>query len=410
MNVNSDRSVDAHPRGWKVATMGDVTVDSRSTLDPRDYPTEVFDYFSIPAYQDGQKPIPEVGSQIRSLKLVVQPGTVLFGKLNPRVPKVWLVKDGGDRRRVASTEFIPLVSTDQVDPEFLYYLARSEWVLPKSQELVSGSTPSRQRVDLSAFMRLEVPVPPVPEQRAIAHALRGVERAKEATEQSIAAARELKLSLVSEHVTREELPATWSIKTIGDVTSRVEYGISKRGGQAGSYPILRMNSISDGRVVTNDLQWVELADNEFRRFKLERGDVLFNRTNSVDKVGKSAYFDLDGEWVFASYLLRVSVDEAVLDSRFLNYFLGAPSTQATLKGLATRAVSQANINATKLKNLAIPLPPLAEQHKIADALQAVDAKIAAEEVRKEALAVLFDAILHNLMTARLRVSDLEVLV
>jgi type I restriction enzyme S subunit len=245
------------------------------------------------------------------------------------------------------------------------------------------------------------------EQRAIAHVLRTVQQAKEATEQVIAAARELKASLVGVYVTPEETPRMWSTRAIEEVASRVEYGISKRGGPAGRYPILRMNSISNGRVITDDLQWVDLTDDEFRRFKLERGDVLFNRTNSIDKVGKAAYFDLDGDWVFASYLLRVAADNAVLDPRFLNYFLGAPSTQARLKGLATRAVSQANINATKLKDLTMPVPPLLEQRDIADAIQAVDAKVDAEEAGRDALATLYNSLLQDLMSARLRVADLN---
>ena len=157
----------------------------------------------------------------------------------------------------------------------------------------------------------------------------------------------------------------WSLRPIGELASRVEYGISKRGGRTGAYPILRMNSISDGKVETDDLQWVDLTPVEFDRFRLVRGDVLFNRTNSIEKVGKSAYFDLDGDWVFASYLLRVVAKPDLLEPRFLNYFLGAPSTKATLKGLAVRAVSQANINATKLKGLAMPVPPMSEQRQIA---------------------------------------------
>jgi type I restriction enzyme S subunit len=290
------------------------------------------------------------------------------------------------------------------DPDFINFAVSSPEFVDRvaRHQRGTGYPAVSDRDVLAEVIRL----PPLPEQRAIAHVLRTVQRAKEATEQVIAAARALKASLVSEYVTREEPPETWSTKAIGDVASRVEYGISKRGGRVGRYPILRMNNISDGRIVAEDLQWVDLTDEEFRRFKLGRGDVLFNRTNSIDKVGKSAYFDLDGDWVFASYLLRVSVDEAALDPRFLNDFLGAPSTQATLRGLATRAVSQANINATKLKDLAVSFPSLPEQREIADAIQAVDAKFDAEVARYEALAALFDSLLHDLMSASLRVADL----
>jgi type I restriction enzyme S subunit len=397
-----------YPSEWTLRPLGEVIRDDRQTLNPQNHPDETFEYYSIPAYQEDQRPVEERGDAIRSLKLLVEPHTVLFGKLNPRVSKVWFVKKGSGMRRLASTEFIPLRAVGDVDPQYLYYLAWSDHLLAPSRELVSGSTPSRQRVDLLAFLRLEVPVPPLPEQRAIAYVLSRVQRAKEATEQVIDAAQDLKLSFVSTYVARGEPLETWLVQPIGELASRVEYGISKRGGKTGAYPILRMNSISDGQVESDDLQWVDLAPEEFHRFRLARGDVLFNRTNSIEKVGKAAYFDLDGDWVFASYLLRIVAKPDVLEPRFLNYFLGAPATRARLKQLATRAVSQANINATKLRGLTMPVPPILEQSHIADTVQAVDRKIAAEVARRDALATLLDSLLHDLMTARLRVTDPEI--
>jgi type I restriction enzyme S subunit len=83
-----------------------------------------------------------------------------------------------------------------------------------------------------------------------------------------------------------------------------------------------------------------------------------------------------------------------------------PATQRRLKSLATRGVSQSNINATKLKGFDIPVPPLSEQHDIAAQLAAVDAKLAAEQKRRAALDALFRSLLHQLMTGQVRVTDL----
>lgn len=297
--------------------------------------------------------------------------------------------------------------TSDVDPEFFMFWMR---FAVKSQNMYAGhgNVTTIANLSKSRLAAFTVPHPPLSEQRAIAHVLRTVQQAKEATEQVNTAAQELKLGFICKYVAREDLPETWTRRPIGELASRVEYGISKRGGRSGAYPILRMNSIADGQVETDDLQWVDLTPEEFERFRLERGDVLFNRTNSIDKVGKSALFDLDGDWVFASYLLRVVVEPDLLDPRFLNYVLGAPATKATLRGLAVRAVSQANINATKLKDLLVPVPPISDQRRIAEIVQTVDQKIAAEEARRDALAILFDSLLHDLMTARLQVTDLKV--
>jgi type I restriction enzyme S subunit len=185
------------PVDWEVVRLGQTAEYKKATINPQSYPDEVFDYYSIPAYQVSDEPALERGSEIRSQKLVVEPGMVLFGKLNPRVPKVWRVVSTSARRKIASTEFIPLTPIEgKTSSEFLYYLAWSDHVLPKSQELVSGSTPSRQRVDVKAFLRIPIPLPRLPEQRRIAHVLSTIQRAIAAQDYLIAAAREVKRSLM----------------------------------------------------------------------------------------------------------------------------------------------------------------------------------------------------------------------
>jgi len=119
-------------------------------------------------------------------------------------------------------------------------------------------------------------------------------------------------------------------------------------------------------------------------------------------VGKTALFDLDGTFVFASYLIRLKPDTQFIIPEFLNFYMNWEKSQQCLKYLASRGVSQSNINATKLKGLSIPLPPLPEQHEIARILQILNRKIEAEEQRKAALEALFQTLLHDLMTARRR--------
>jgi len=164
------------PAHWRVVRLGEVVYHVRDTVNPMSYPDERFEYYSIPAYQSGQQPALETGREIRSVKIVVQSGTVLFGKLNPRVPKIWLVESASPRRKIASTEFIALVPNHvQLDSSFLYFLSWTPFVLSKAQELIAGSTPSRQRVDVRAFLQLPIPLPPLDEQREIACILQAVD-------------------------------------------------------------------------------------------------------------------------------------------------------------------------------------------------------------------------------------------
>jgi len=220
------------PVDWDVVPLSQAAGYKKATINPQSHPGEEFEYYSIPAYQVSDEPALERGSEIRSQKLVVEPGMVLFGKLNPRVPKVWHVVSTSARRKIASTEFIPLVPIDgRTTSEFLYYLAWSDYVLPKSRELVSGSTPSRQRVDVKAFLCIPIPLPPLPEQRRIAHVLSTIQQAIAAQDDLIAAAREVKRSLMQRLFTygpdaepaptKEteigEIPEHWEVVRLGEL-------------------------------------------------------------------------------------------------------------------------------------------------------------------------------------------------
>jgi len=129
-------------------------------------------------------------------------------KLNPRVPKVWLVESVSRKRKICSTEFIAIKPGKKLTSRFLYYLSWSKHVLPRAQELVSGSTPSRQRVDIRAFFNLPIPLPPLFEQCEIARILQTVDRKIEVEEQRKAALEALFKALLHDLMTaRRRLPA-----------------------------------------------------------------------------------------------------------------------------------------------------------------------------------------------------------
>ena len=199
------------------------------------------------------------------------------------------------------------------------------------------------------------------------------------------------------------VPESWEVLPLGDLLIIAQYGMSVKGDSEGNYPILRMANQADGRIVANKLQFVEISEAEFAKFKVEWGDILFNRTNSFDLVGRTAIHDLDGDYVFASYLIRVRTDGERLNPFFLNLDFNRDETQAHLKSIATRAVSQSNISATRLKGFHIPLPRLADQEEILACVSPFDAKIALHKTNLATLQDLFRALLHEMMTARIRV-------
>ncbi len=160
-------------------------------------------------------------------------------------------------------------------------------------------------------------------------------------------------------------------KTISTALTEVQYGLSLAASAKGNYPIVGMKDIRDGRIHVDESIRVELDDETAERFLLRTGDVLLNRTNSNELVGKCAIFDGGTPAVFASYLVRLKFDEKSLLPAFANYFLNSEYGQAQLKVLSTRAVSQANINPTTFrKHFAIPFPKLDEQRRIVCVLDA----------------------------------------
>lgn len=403
---------------WNNCQIGDLGATEFSKVHPLSFPDEQFEYYSIPAYQDHKTAELTKGRDILSQKTVIPSRCVLFGKLNPRVEKVWNVKSSGPSRCIASTEWLPIVPKEGIDQDWLYFLMYSQWVMPVAQTLVTGSTPSRQRVDPKSFYEITVPVPGFEEQRAIAGILTLYENAVGHQAEAVRLLGTLKRAAMRTLFTRglrgEEqketeigpVPESWKITAIDDVAVTTQYGLSVRGQASGAYPILRMNCQEDGRVHYRDIQFVDLDSESYKRFRVRPGDLLFNRTNSIELVGRMAIVEDDRSAVFASYLVRLTVDSDRCIPEFLNYFMNWPITQGEIKKLASRAVGQANINATKLRTVSFPLPSIDEQQNIVAVLDAIDRKIDLHRRKRNVLEELFKALLHKLMTGEIRVGEL----
>lgn len=351
----------------------------------------------------------------------LQLGDIIFNNTNSEelVGKTALFDQEGRFTLSNHMTFLRVLEPETLDTYWLARLLHHFWYLGLYKALCRRHV-NQASISLERLRSISIPLPPLPEQRAIAHVLRTVQEAKEATERVVAALRDLKKSLMrhlftygpvpldqTESVPLRDteigpIPEHWQVVRLGEIITKAQYGLSKRGSIRGQYPILRMNNLSEGRVSSSDLQFVNLSPEEFERFRLEKEDILFNRTNSYELVGKVGIFALEGNFVFASYLIRLKCDRSKILPPYLSFYLTWETTQSRLKPLASRGVSQSNISASKLRGFSLPLPPLPEQQQIATILQAVDRRIQAEENYARALEALFRTLLHDLMTARRR--------
>ena len=153
---------------------------------------------------------------------------------------------------------------------------------------------------------------------------------------------------------------------VGNLVEICQYGISQAMTEAAlGYPIFRMDDIKNGFLVDDEVKYVQLAPSVFDKYRLELGDILFNRVNSEEFVGRTGIVKLLGDYVFASYLIRLRVrpDSPVLPD-YLNAFLNSALGVKQIRKLSRRAVNQANVNAEELKSIRVAVAPLAAQREI----------------------------------------------
>jgi len=160
-----------------------------------------------------------------------------------------------------------------------------------------------------------------------------------------------------------KLPESWTWTRLGAVTKRMQYGTSEKASMDPSgIPVLRMGNIQEGRIVFNDLKYFPWDWPQVDEFLLGNGDVLFNRTNSAELVGKTAvYREHYPKAVFASYLIRVETYKVVYDPEVLSFFINSFYGRQYMSAVVSQQVGQANVNGMKLSLMPIPLIPYQEQ-------------------------------------------------
>ena len=166
----------------------------------------------------------------------------------------------------------------------------------------------------------------------------------------------------------------WETGTIRDLVTDVRYGSSRKAseGNSGQYPYLRMNNITyDGELDLSDTKTIDIPDNELPKCTVLRGDVLFNRTNSKELVGKTCVYNRNEMMVLAGFIIRVRLNERMLPE-VLSAFLNTSFSKQMLLGLCKAAIGQANINAQEMQNIGIYIPPIELQKEFVDFKAQVD--------------------------------------
>lgn len=350
-------------------------------------------------------------------------GDTLFAKITPcpENGKVAFVENIPSEIGIGSTEFIVLSPKPTCSGRFLFHLVCSHNIRARAVSRMEGST-GRQRVPDEVFTkRFLIPVPSPEEQSAIASILDAVEAAIERTQEAVERAREVKRALVQDLFskgTRKEpqkkspigfIPRSWDALSANAVVREFQYGLSKPMDLKGDIPILRMGNIQSGDVVFNELKYLSLPERFITPYVVRRGDVLFNRTNSQEWVGKIGVYRSDRPTVFASYLIRLHPDPEKIDNYFLGQVLNSYPAQCRIKRYATPGVQQVNINATNLGKVLIPVPvgkaALDEQREIAKILEQADQRVRNYGPVIDGLLQLKKSLMYDLLNGKVRVGQ-----
>ena len=261
------------------------------------------------------------------------------------------------------------VNNKMCTQKYLWYLLKA-----KKNELLSKGTGSTfKAISKNILSEMEFNIPPVREQELCTKALDVVFYLIRLKKEQLD---KLDLLVKSRFIemfgTFPDNPKGWECCTIRDIVKEVRYGSSRPAVEGGQYPYLRMNNITyEGTLDLSEIKYIDVPEKELEKCTVRKGDVLFNRTNSKELVGKTCLYDRDESMVLAGFIIRVRVNDKVVPE-FLVAFLNMDFSKKMLFNKCKAAIGQANINAQELQNIEIYLPPLALQKEFVSLKYQVD--------------------------------------
>lgn len=379
----------------KQILLDEVMKRRMGSLDPSKFPDEVFELLSIPAFDAGR---PEVvhGREIGSSKQVVQTNDVLLSKIVPHIRRAWVVSPTTSHRLIASGEWI-VFRDERFLPAYLKHLLVSDAFHRQFMQTVSGVGGSLMRARPAEVAKIRVALHSEAEQQRIATILDKVDSLRRQRQKAIQLVDNL-LGAVFIDMFGDpgSNPKNFDVGTIRDLVASANYGTSEKASEeVGRYPILRMNNITyEGGWDFSSLKYVDLDSATAHKYLAQRGDLLFNRTNSKELVGKTAVYMRDEPMAIAGYLVRVRMNERG-NPHYVSGYLNSVHGKRTLEARAKSIVGMANINAQEMQDIPLLLPPIELQDKYAGIVEAVHARLETHQAFLREAVALHSALSHK---------------
>lgn len=400
------------PPGWQRRRIGDIVKLVSTTV--RVQPDAEYKLAGVKWYGEGvfhREAVLGRDSSAHFLSPLV-PGALIYNRLFAWKSSFAVVqRELGDC--FVSNEFPQFIpNSSKVLPEYLYLWCIGEQTIKAVNAASTGSAAvSRNRFREDYFLDFEISLPPLPVQRKIVAAW---EVARKSAAAAAAQIKQLEREIesrfladlglkVPEKFTAPKAFAVkwteflrWSVsynqfaqtgmdlsrskyplEQVGSMADLIQYGTSEKANTTGDgTAVVRMNNLVDGGLDLRNLKHARLSTAEIARLMLVDGDVLFNRTNSKELVGKCAVFHEQGQYIFASYLIRVRLDPARANPDFVAFALNCPIGRQQIDAISRQIIGQANVNSEELRDLQVPLPALNIQQAIMKRVETKRAEIA----------------------------------
>ena len=364
----------------KLVPLGDLAVKRGGSVNPKKFPEETFELFSIPAFDKGKAEVCK-GEEIGSSKKCVEPDDVLLSRIVPHIRRSWVVGKESSYRQIASGEWIQFRSQD-ASPEYLRHFLVSDPFHSLFMRTVSGVGGSLLRARPAEVYKIKIPLPPLPKQKRIAAILDAADALRTKRRQAIAELDALLQSTFLEMFGDPvENPKGWEV-FLSDAlfAEKPRIGTTKPAKGKGLI-VVRVGEVGESSIRFSLCGRVELGDSDIKKFKLEAGDTVIARAiGSKNHLGKSSYFNgYDEAVVIDSHVMRLRPDATKCDPLWFFVLISSDKGKKLIQQAGGATAVQFNINSKQASSLKIPLPPLELQQKFATTVESIETQKAQQQ-------------------------------
>ena len=384
---------------WNMISTGDIALRKGGSVDPKKHQDEVFELYSIPAFDAGA---PEVvaGSAIGSSKKAVQPNDVMISRIVPHIRRACVVGPAKGHRQIASGEWI-IFRDERIWPKYLRWQLVGDVFHSAFMRTVSGVGGSLLRARPAEVFKIQIPLPPLDEQKRIAGILDAADalRAKrrEALGQLDTLLQSTFLDMFGDPVTNT---MGWEVRSLGDLAvKKPNNGVFRRNHEYSEsldsgLPVVWVVELFRGnRIDVSESRRLEATQTEIEKYGLLPGDLLFCRSSlKLDGIAYNNVFLGDPEEaLFECHLIRVSPKTDVVNPIFLNLQLRSVPMRALLKS-KSKTATMTTIDQQALSSVEVVVPPGSLQSRFAAAVESVEQQKARQCAHLAELDTLFTSL------------------